>query len=74
MEENVKGAFTSTIIAYKTANKEETMEVTNDLLIPKVNLIVDKLMSLGAPDCDTDITNKAGLSKGLIPRDFGIQE
>lgn len=50
------------------------MKVTNEILLQKINLLVDKLMNLGAPDCETDITDKAGLSKGLIPRDFGIQE
>ncbi|RDY32322.1 glycoside hydrolase family 88/105 protein [Lachnotalea glycerini] len=50
------------------------MKATNDLLLQKINLLVDKLMNLGVPDCKTDITNKAELSKGLIPRDFGIKE
>lgn len=50
------------------------MKVTNDILLQKINLLVDKLMNLGVPTCETDITDKAGLSKGLIPRDFGIQE
>ncbi|MFA9375115.1 MAG: glycoside hydrolase family 105 protein [Lachnotalea sp.] len=50
------------------------MKVTNEILLQKINLIVDKLMNLGIPTYETDITDKAGLSKGLIPRDFGISE
>jgi unsaturated rhamnogalacturonyl hydrolase len=50
------------------------MKVTNDILLKKINLLVEKLMNLGVPTCETDINDKAGLSKGLIPRDFGIQE
>ncbi len=48
--------------------------MTNELLLQKIDLVVEKLMNLGAPDCDTDISNKDSLAKGLIPRDFGISE
>jgi unsaturated rhamnogalacturonyl hydrolase len=52
---------------------EATMKVTNEILLQKINLLVDKLMNLGAPDCETDITDKAGLSKGLIARSRSLR-
>lgn len=49
--------------------------MTNEVLLKKINLVVDKLMNLGGADYDSDkSTDQAEVTKGLIARDFGIEE
>jgi unsaturated rhamnogalacturonyl hydrolase len=49
--------------------------LTNNDIIPKINLVVSKLMHLGEIDFNNDKTaSKESLKKGLIARDFGIKE
>lgn len=49
--------------------------MTNELLLTKINLIVEKLMNLGGADYDSDkTTKKSAIESGLIARDFGIEE
>lgn len=49
--------------------------MTNQELLPKIQLIVEKLMNLGGADYENDrLAGKAETSRGLIARDFGIEE
>lgn len=49
--------------------------ISNQLLLEKIHLVVDKLMNLGGCDSDKDKTaSSADTSKGFIQRDFGIEE
>ena len=50
------------------------MRVSNDVLLKKIDLVVNKLMNLGAPEVDGDLSDKNPQEKGMIVRDFGIQE
>ncbi len=49
--------------------------VKKELILEKINLVVDKLMNLGGADYDSDKnTSKEAHKTGLIARDFGIEE
>lgn len=49
--------------------------MTNEQLLVKINLVVDKLMNLGGADYDSDKTaSKEQSRRGIIARDFGIEE
>lgn len=49
--------------------------MTNQQILEKVHLVVDKLMNLGGCDSEHDKTvNHEDAKKGLIQRDFGIEE
>lgn len=49
--------------------------MTNEQLLVKINLVVDKLMNLGGADYDSDKSaGKEQASRGMIARDFGIEE
>ena len=50
------------------------MKHTKNEILEKINLVVDKLMNLGAPEVEGDLSNTATQEKGMIVRDFGIQE
>ncbi len=50
------------------------MRVSNDVLLKKIDLVVNKLMNLGAPEVEGDLSDKNTQEKGMIVRDFGIQE
>lgn len=49
--------------------------MTNEQLLSKIHLVVEKLMNLGGSDYDKDKTaDQADREKGMIQRDFGIEE
>ncbi len=49
--------------------------MTNELLLEKINLIVEKLMNLGGADYESDKSStESAVKSGLIARDFGIEE
>ncbi|MGL5434691.1 MAG: glycoside hydrolase family 88/105 protein [Lachnospiraceae bacterium] len=49
--------------------------MTNEQLLKKIHLVVDKLINLGGADYDSDkITAKEESKRGFIARDFGIEE
>jgi len=49
--------------------------VTNDELLQKISLVVDKLMHLGGSDADLDKkADQNARETGIIERDFGIEE
>ena len=49
--------------------------MTNELLLTNIHLVVDKLMNLGGADYDSDkTTGKEESKRGIIARDFGIEE
>lgn len=49
--------------------------MTNNDLLPNIKLVMDKLINLGGSDYENDKTvNKTDICKGLIARDFGIEE
>lgn len=49
--------------------------ITNEFLLKKIDLVVDKLMHLGEADNESDkTTSRDAHKKGLIARDFGIEE
>ena len=49
--------------------------MTNEILLDKINLIVEKLLNLGGADYDSDkSTSENARKSGLIARDFGIEE
>ncbi len=49
--------------------------MTNEELLNKIHLVVDKLMNLGGSDSDKDKSvTQADREKGIIERDFGIKE
>jgi Predicted unsaturated glucuronyl hydrolase involved in regulation of bacterial surface properties, and related proteins len=52
------------------------MSYTNELLINKINLVVDKLMNLDLdhPTTDETLSAEEQILKGLVTRDFGIKE
>lgn len=50
------------------------MKYSQKKLLNKIDLVVDKLMNLGAPDVKGDLSETANQEKGIIARDFGIQE
>ncbi len=46
-----------------------------ELLLKKINLIVEKLMNLGGADYDRDKSlAESNIKSGFIARDFGIEE
>lgn len=49
--------------------------MNNEQLLPKIHLVVEKLMHLGGANYDKDkTTTEEDTKKGLIQRDFGIEE
>lgn len=49
--------------------------MTNEVLLQKINLVVNKLMNLGGCDYEKDKTvAQADTRKGIVQRDFGIEE
>jgi unsaturated rhamnogalacturonyl hydrolase len=49
--------------------------MTNEKLLQKIGLVVDKLMNLGGSDYEKDKTVvQADTRKGIVQRDFGIEE
>jgi len=53
----------------------EENEMTNKELLPKIHLVMDKLMNLGGADYENDRSvGKEEASRGIIARDFGIEE
>jgi len=48
--------------------------MTNEQLLKKINLVVDKLMNLDLPELSDNISVEEQFSRGLIKRDFGIKE
>ncbi|MBS4984502.1 MAG: glycoside hydrolase family 88 protein [Hungatella hathewayi] len=49
--------------------------MNNNQLLPYIHLVVDRLMNLGGADYDSDkAASPEDKSKGLIARDFGIEE
>jgi len=49
--------------------------MTNKELLPKIHLVMDKLMNLGGADYENDRSvGKEEASRGIIARDFGIEE
>lgn len=51
------------------------MGVNNEVLLEKINLVVDKLLNLGKANYDEDAKNTSeNITKGHIARDFGIEE
>ena len=49
--------------------------MTNKELLPKIHLMMDKLMNLGGADYENDRSvGKEEASRGIIARDFGIEE
>lgn len=49
--------------------------MSNEQLLEKIHLVVEKLMNLGGSDYDKDQTvSSTDTSKGIIQRDFGIEE
>ena len=49
--------------------------MTNEQLLTKIHLVVDKLMNLGGADYDKDkAVDRSNSKKGMIQRDFGIEE
>lgn len=49
--------------------------MNNDQLLSKIHLVVDKLLNLGGADYDSDkAASDEARKKGLIARDFGIEE
>ncbi|NLM13358.1 MAG: glycoside hydrolase family 105 protein [Epulopiscium sp.] len=55
--------------------EEMKMKVSNDVLLKKIDLVVNKLMNLGGADYDSDKNASADETKsGKIARDFGIEE
>lgn len=49
--------------------------MTNEMLLEKIHLVVDKLMNLGGADYAGDKrADAAEINRGLIARDFGIEE
>lgn len=53
----------------------EEFDMTNEILLEKIHLVVEKLMNLGGADYDSDKTTGREESKrGIIARDFGIEE
>lgn len=49
--------------------------MAKELLNQKLDLVIDKLMNLDAPDADMDKgTSREDQEKGLVARDFGIKE
>lgn len=49
--------------------------VNKEIVLEKINLVVDKLMNLGGADYDSDkSTSKEAHKTGVIARDFGIEE
>lgn len=53
----------------------EENEMTNKELLPKIHLVMDKLMNLGGGNYENDRSvGKEDASRGIIARDFGIEE
>jgi unsaturated rhamnogalacturonyl hydrolase len=53
----------------------EENDMTNKELLPKIHLVMDKLMNLGGADYENDRSvGKEEASRGIIARDFGIEE
>lgn len=51
------------------------MAVSNEVLLEKIHLVVDRLMHLGGADYDADKSaKKEDTASGKIARDFGIEE
>jgi unsaturated rhamnogalacturonyl hydrolase len=49
--------------------------MTNEVLLQKIELVVDRLMNLGGSDYEKDKTVvHADTKKGIVQRDFGIEE
>lgn len=49
--------------------------MTNEILLQKIELVVDKLMNLGGSDYEKDKTVvQADTKLGIVQRDFGIEE
>lgn len=49
--------------------------MTNEQLLEKIHLVVDKLMNLGGSDYEKDKSvDRSDTKKGMIQRDFGIEE
>ena len=49
--------------------------MTNEILLQKIHLVVEKLMNLGGADYDSDkTTGREETGRGIIARDFGIEE
>lgn len=49
--------------------------MSNEQLLEKIHLVVEKLMNLGGSDYDKDRTvSRTDTKKGIIQRDFGIEE
>lgn len=53
----------------------EENDMTNKELLPEIHLVMDKLMNLGGADYENDRSvGKEEASRGIIARDFGIEE
>lgn len=53
----------------------EENDMTNKELLPKIHLVMEKLMNLGGADYENDRSvGKEEASRGIIARDFGIEE
>ena len=49
--------------------------MTNEILLEKIHLVVEKLMNLGGCDAEQDKNaDDATAATGMIQRDFGIEE
>lgn len=49
--------------------------VTNEILLKKISRVVDRLMNLGGSDYEKDkMADQADTRKGIVQRDFGIEE
>lgn len=53
----------------------EVSDMTNEMLLEKIHLVVEKLMNLGGADYESDkAAGKEEAKRGMIARDFGIEE
>lgn len=50
------------------------MELTRELLIKKLDLVIEKLLNLGEPENQKELEENGGEAIGFFKRDFGIQE
>lgn len=50
------------------------MTLSNESLLEKINLVVEKLMNLDLPELEEGLSSAEQIKKGLVTRDFGIKE
>lgn len=50
------------------------MRINENVILEKLDLVVDKLMNLDRPENEESLTKEGGEAIGMFPRDFGITE